>query len=119
MTQPINAYISGPMSGLPYDNFPAFNRMEGLLDAVGVNPLNPARLPKGLSYAVYMQLDLVLVAASQVVILLPGYDQSKGANTEHKYALSLNIPCIFWDPNWGTNSLLESIESVLTSRAAA
>jgi len=109
MRKPLNVYISGPMSGLPLDNFPAFNRMEGLLDAIGANPLNPAKMPKGLSYRVYMQLDLVLVAASDVIISLPGHENSKGGRAEKYYGESIQIPSIEWHPDWGIDGLEQAI----------
>ena len=44
MTRPTLIYISGPMTGLPELNFPAFHRAEALLRAEGWQTVNPATL---------------------------------------------------------------------------
>lgn len=88
----MTVYISGPMTGLPERNYPAFNQAELMLVAQGHEVLNPASLPDGLTYEEYMELDLEMVRRSQMVVTLPGWENSKGSNTEVDLARSLGIP---------------------------
>lgn len=88
----MTVYISGPMTGLPERNYPAFNQAELMLVAQGHEVLNPASLPDGLTYEEYMELDLEMVRRSQMVVTLPGWENSKGSNIEVELANSLGIP---------------------------
>jgi hypothetical protein len=42
-------YLSGPMTGLPDLNFPAFHAEAARLRALGYDVINPAELPEGIS----------------------------------------------------------------------
>jgi len=75
-------YISGPMTGLPDCNRPAFHRAAAELSAAGHAVLNPACLPDGLEYEQYMAIDLAMVAQACTVALLPGWELSEGAARE-------------------------------------
>lgn len=110
----IRVYICGPMTGRPYDNRPAFNRMESLLDMAGVLPVSPVNLPRGLPYPIYMQIDLILVMASHLLVLLPGHQDSPGANDEKAMAACLGITTLEWDPAWGYSGLSEAITAALS-----
>ena len=89
----LKIYISGPMSGYEDLNFPEFHDMQAWLNGSGFIALNPARLPQGLDYSVYMELDLILVKASDALVLLKGHEHSPGARAEKAFAESLGIPC--------------------------
>ena len=86
-------YISGPMRGIPEFNYPTFleveealaNGFENTFDCV----LNPARSFNGATdrdVNEYMQIDMEMVLSSDVVVLLPGWEQSEGANREVQLA---------------------------------
>lgn len=84
-------YISGPMTGIEDYNHTAFNAAErdlvNYLDSVGVEyrVINPARNFDGqtnLDRHVYLTLDLKQVLESDVIVLLPGWKTSPGANSE-------------------------------------
>ena len=85
------AYISGPMTGIKDCNFPAFFKAEALLKEKGLIPINPARLSTGLSYRNYMDIALAMVRCGDSVLLLPGWESSKGAIAEKAYAESLSM----------------------------
>ena len=76
-------YIAGPMSGLPDFNYPAFRAAEKLIrERYGCRVLNPARQPDGLEYDEYMRRGCADVVSATVVIVLPGWQKSKGAQEE-------------------------------------
>ncbi|EMD1213045.1 DUF4406 domain-containing protein [Vibrio alginolyticus] len=87
-------YISGPMTGIEQYNHPAFNEVSEDLKAHGYVVLNPATLPLGLTDEAYMDIGLAMVRASDCVVLLDGYKQSKGAMAEKAYAERIKIPCL-------------------------
>lgn len=47
--------------------------------------MNPTNLPEGMSKKDYMMIDLQMVAASDAVILLPGWENSPGARIEKDF----------------------------------
>jgi hypothetical protein len=83
---PRRIYIAGPMSGLPDENRPEFHAYDQLLREYGHVVLNPATLPPGLTEDQYMDICLAMLRASDEVHLLPGWEQSAGAQVEYHYA---------------------------------
>lgn len=78
-------YISGPMTGLPEFNYPAFNEAEKRLnEAGGFTVLNPAsRGGAGTkSYDWFIRQDIKLLAEADAIALLPGWEKSRGATLE-------------------------------------
>lgn len=98
-------YISGPMTGKPDLNFPAFMAAEAKLQAKNVIVINPARMPQGLSYAEYMKLDLFLLGMCDAIYLLDGWQHSKGARAELSFAISLGFTIV------GDNVKLSEIDA--------
>jgi len=87
-------YISGPMTGLPDYNYPAFNEAAEYIKSLGHNPINPARHPAGLSYDQYMDYAILDVCCADLVVLLPGFADSKGCKVEVKEAFKNNTSVI-------------------------
>lgn len=90
-------YIAGPMTGLPQFNYPAFNRAEVALKAVGFDTLNPTLgwaepVDDGTTWDEYMRRGIGLLLEADGVALLPGWTKSKGATVEHDLARSLGMP---------------------------
>ena len=88
----MNIYLSGPMTGIDGLNFRAFFEAEERLRCEGHTPINPARLPAGLSYQEYIDTDLETIAImADAILMLPGWQSSKGAKLERELAVKLNL----------------------------
>ena len=85
-------YIAGPMSGLPNFNRDAFNAEAHRLLGLGHVALNPAILPDGLEQHEYMAICSEMVKMADQLVMLPGWERSKGARIEHDLARGLG----FW-----------------------
>ena len=88
-------YISGPMSGLPESNYPAFNAAAALLRAEGFEVEKPAENTRCDSLEDYMRLALVQIARCDTIALLPGWMRSRGAKIESQLAADLRMDRIF------------------------
>ena len=91
-------YLSGPMTGLPDYNRPAFNEVAKELRAQGKSVFNPADIgPKEniMPRAWYMRKDLEGLMSSDSIYVLPGWDTSEGARLEVAIAKELELPIIF------------------------
>jgi hypothetical protein len=84
-------YISGPMTGIPL-YWTAFCHAQFLLEGHGITCLNPTSHPAGLSYEQYLDIDMAMIRASMGVVVLPGWEDSKGACAEVAYAKALGKP---------------------------
>ena len=83
-------YISGPMTGLPDNNFPSFHSAAAALRACGYEVVNPAEIDPGVSADIVGKRAL---CDCDVLALLPGWQDSDGANLElhlaHRLGLSI------------------------------
>lgn len=86
-------YISGPMSGLPDYNHPAFNEAARLLRAAGYQVTNPAEkaLPITATWLQHMRADIRAMMDCDGLAILPGWQNSRGANAEINLAHSLGL----------------------------
>lgn len=86
-------YVSGPMTGLPGLNKPAFNAEADRLRALGFDVVNPAEveLPEGSTWADYIRHDLKLLLDCTAIVMLPGWERSNGAVIEHVVAVKLGM----------------------------
>lgn len=96
-------YISGPMTGIPELNFPAFYAAQELLESKGYTVVNPVEIgkaiimPDGLSdeeiYLIYLRADIaeMLNRGCNSIYLLKGWESSRGANTELELARDLGF----------------------------
>lgn len=84
-------YIAGPITGVENYWVP-FMQAEDDLTAYGLIPINPVTMPEGLSPAQYMRVCFAMIDAADGVLLLPGYDTSKGAMLEKAYAEYIKKP---------------------------
>jgi hypothetical protein len=106
-------YIAGPMSGLPLNNYPAFYAAEVALTALGLHPINPARMNMmddvetamaksiasigddsgaGRTWEYYLRRSLAQITDVYGVCLLPDWRRSRGATLEVQVATALSIP---------------------------
>ena len=103
------AYIAGPMKGRDRLNEPAFRAAMAYVNRLGYRAIIPHDItvrehhgpcPDGYDAAqsdhsgwCYLRSDIAVMAACDVVVLLPGWTDSKGASIEHEIATRLEIPC--------------------------
>jgi hypothetical protein len=98
---PDATYISGPMTGMPEMNFPAFNRAAANLRSLGYRVVNPAELDEldegqTLEWEDYMRRDIAaMVASCNRIAMLPGWHRSRGAMAEHFIATTLGMTVMF------------------------
>lgn len=98
-------YISGPMTGLPLHNFPAFEAAAASLRAAGHLVLSPHEKtlcdgfdPKlseddnAFDLRAALLWDCEAVASCEAVALLPGFESSAGAAMEVALAIALGLP---------------------------
>ncbi|TAH55205.1 MAG: DUF4406 domain-containing protein [Treponema sp.] len=91
----MTCYISGPMTGIPEFNYPAFDRAKAMLVARGFTVLSPHEAPKSDSWEGYMRHDLKLVCDSDIIVMLPGWKKSRGALLEKAVADNLGLEAWF------------------------
>jgi hypothetical protein len=84
-------YVSGPMTGIPEHNAPAFQKAANELQAAGLIPILPVPFVAGRSYEEYLRDDLKLLLDCDGIYMLPGWQESKGAKIEHMVALACGI----------------------------
>lgn len=84
-------YISGPMTGKPDLNFPAFHRAATYLRAKGYEVVNPAEFGEepGMEWHQYLRKDIAALVECDEIYLLEGWQQSKGASLEVHIAHTL------------------------------
>ena len=82
------------MTGIEDYNFPLFNEAEKVLTQVwGHEPRTPAILElKGQPWEVCMKRAITLLMDSDAIVLLPGWERSKGALVEYELARKLGYP---------------------------
>lgn len=98
MEQPddtITVMLCGPMTGLPDWNFPAFHRAAKIIKARGYRVLNPAETDGGSTdkpWTHYMRHSLSLLVRADAVVVLEGWEKSRGATIEVDLARALEMP---------------------------
>ncbi len=82
------------MTGLPDDNYPAFNAAAKLLRDMGFRVENPAEntAPTPPTWANWLRVALRQMLTCDCVVLLPGWEGSDGANLERDTAMRLGMP---------------------------
>jgi hypothetical protein len=97
-------YISGPMTGIPEHNFPLFNQVTEYLRGEGFLVYNPAEHFDGkvdLPREQYMREDFACLLHMcnhelRGIVLLPGWENSKGARAEVVMARELGFKFYDW-----------------------
>jgi hypothetical protein len=102
----MRTYLAGPMSGIPLFNFPAFDAAAADLRSQGITVVSPTDLdredgfdprslpanwdwnvyPAGLLFEAFDR-DMAALKTCDAIHLLPGWQQSKGANAERAVAI--------------------------------
>lgn len=111
-------YIAGPMRGIKDFNFPAFYEVERCLQMLGHEAFNPARRDeekygeyvtksdtgseaeaesKGFSLREALAADCKWIAEqADGIVVLPGWEASKGAQAETALGRALGLPIFTW-----------------------
>lgn len=85
-------YLSGPMTGLPDWNFPAFNKAAQELRDQGYTVMNPADNGHERPRTELMRLDFASVLEVNSIVCLPGWDESWGAILEVTVGREIGLP---------------------------
>lgn len=87
-------YLSGPMTGIPEYNIPAFNAAAGQLRAAGFEVVNPAEngLPPAAEWHRHMRVDIANLVTCDGLVTLHGWQASRGAKLEYDIAVRLDMP---------------------------
>jgi hypothetical protein len=93
----VKVYVAGPMTGYPEFNYPAFEAAAKWLRLAGhevVSPheVNPPSVGFDHPWDWYMRRDLVALMDVEAVVVLPGWEASKGAGLETYIARALGMP---------------------------
>jgi len=86
-------YLSGPMSGMPDHNFPAFHRYAAELRAAGHDVVSPAEInaDTSASWQQCLRADIRELAGCDSIALMPGWQMSDGAQLELHVAHRLGL----------------------------
>lgn len=108
-------YISGPMTGHTDLNFPLFADVALALRMAGFDVVNPAELhqKESPSWADCMRVDIAALVECESIVMLPGWQQSRGARLELHIARELGLRV------YGLHTLLAELPpSIPRGRAA-
>ena len=88
-------YIAGPMTGYKDWNFDSFKHTEDILDIYDFKVENPVNngSDTSLSWEWYLKKALTQMLTCDAVLLLKGWEKSKGARLEFNTATAVGIPC--------------------------
>lgn len=100
-------YLSGPMTGLPEHNFPAFDQATEVLVDTGFTVISPADLdrefgyegeyePTKLEVESMLRRDIEALLECDGIVLLNGWLKSEGARMEVTVAGSLNLDIYYY-----------------------
>lgn len=98
----MRVYVSGPMTGLPDLNFPAFRAAADRLRAMGHDVVDPSTLgePDGWCWEDFLRRDLRHLLDCDAICLLDGWWKSRGARLEQHVAAKLGYTVILERDLW-------------------
>lgn len=92
-TEPKSLYVSGPMTGLPECNYPAFHEAAQRLREAGYEVRNPAEEGDlGSQYTDLMRKDLKAILEVEGIATIEGWWGSKGAMVEITAGGAIGLP---------------------------
>lgn len=102
----MTTYIAGPMTGYPEFNYPAFKAAAAVLRSQGVDVLSPTEHTGDVApddytderpYGYYLRRSLRMLLDCDAVVLLPGWETSRGARIECEVAKLLGMTVTNWE----------------------
>jgi len=111
-------YLSGPMTGIPAMNFPAFHAIAAQLRSEGYTVLNPAETDNGDTskpWAYYIRKDIRMVCDADAIVVLPGWQNSKGARIEVACAEAMGMPVLDTDLQPFAESVCEEADRIVSA----
>ena len=93
MTKPISLYLSGPMTGFDEFNHPYFSACASELRSRGYEILNPSEntAPECGTWSGWMRKALRQLLDADAIVLLSGWQISRGARVEFNLACELSL----------------------------
>lgn len=113
----MKVYLSGPMTGLPELNYPAFHEASNRLRAAGAGVYNPAEWEENNNAGVFnlrlafMDYCHFIIREADIVVVLPGWENSPGATAETALAQAIGLPVV------EVSAFLETLESATLAAA--
>lgn len=98
-------YIAGPMSGIPNQNYPAFEHACKVLRDMGMDVRSPHETvnhpdqPDADAWRALLRKDVGTLLECGGIVLLPGWQKSVGARFELQVALTLGLEIKLFFPN--------------------
>lgn len=86
-------YISGPITGVEDLNRQAFAQAAKALKSVGLIAVNPHDngVPEWAPWQAHMRADLKMLVDCDALVLLQGWEKSRGAKLERQVAVGLGL----------------------------
>lgn len=90
----LKVYVSGPMTGIPDLNFPAFDKARDICLACGYEVVSPADLERArglLPYEEALRDDFRHLLECDQILMLKGWQHSNGARVEFVIAKAIGL----------------------------
>jgi hypothetical protein len=87
----MRVYLSGPMTGIADNNFPAFHQWAAKLRAEGFDVVSPAEIQEAGDWEACLRADLRELCTCEGLALMPGWETSRGAHLELHVAHRLGL----------------------------
>jgi len=92
-------YLSGPITGMPNLNIDEFQKYEDKFKSLNFEVINPHKLhteeeTKTFEWHNFMRRDIGAMTECDFIVVLKGWEKSKGANLEVYIARNLSMPII-------------------------
>lgn len=94
----MRVYLSGPMSGIPQNNFPAFAQHAAELRASGFDVVSPHEIQEAGTWELCLRADIRELCTCDAIALMSGWEASKGANLELHIAHRLGMKVMHLPP---------------------
>ena len=96
----MNIYISGPITGIDPDRCELnFSLAKTAIEAkghYGVSPWHIAKhLPESFEHRDYMDVDMVILEKMDALLLLDGWEESRGCTKEFGFACRTDLPVFY------------------------